>query len=204
MSKLEDYLNADISSLLAKGDYTTLRDIEKYLNKMARQRLSRLDKAGLLEHHRSKVIRATNPLDFQTTFINKYKPTNQDLKARQNDILHSISNAKNFLNKKSSRISNYKKWTYQNKKVGLKFKNENESKKFYNLFNVLSELSPNIMEKLGSKERYHVIMAISGYYSKSGLTWRESKAYKGITSTLKNAEQGTKENSIYEEYILKK
>lgn len=203
MSKLEDYLNIDISSLLAKGDYQTLRDVERYLNKSARQRLSRLEKAGLLEDHRSKTIKSLSSLDFSTTYINKYKPSNAYLKKYQNQILHSISNARQFLNMKSSSVSMYKKWTMSNKKVGIKFKSEKESIKFYNLWNTLNEVAGSTLENLGSKERYKVVMVVAGLTTKSKLSWRENKAYRNLEKKLSSAQEFTKEKRLREEYFNK-
>lgn len=46
MSKLEDYLNVDISKLVSEGNFKEIRKIEKYLNTQARQRVTRLEKAN--------------------------------------------------------------------------------------------------------------------------------------------------------------
>ena len=203
-TKLDAYLKMDISSLIKKKDYQTLREMEKYLNRMARQRLSRLEKAHLKDTHRSKIIKGYSSLDFQTSYIPKYKLSNKELKKYHNQILKSISNAKAFLNKKSSLVSSYKKWVTTNKKVGLKFKTEEESREFYEFWDLLFELCGDILATLSSTEKYHVVMAIQGKYSKSRLTWRESRAYKKIEDRLKNSGPGTKEYRMWEDYFKKK
>lgn len=201
VSKLDTYLKMDISKLLQQGDYKTLREMDRYLNTMARQKLSRLEKAGLLQEHRSKLIRGYSNLDFQSTYINKYNATNQDLKKYQNKILKSIGNARHFLNMKSSSVRAYKKWTMVNKKVGIKFKSEQDSKDFYNLWLTLEELCGSILETLGSKEQYHVIMAVQGTLDYGKLTYRERNAYDRIEEYLRSKGEGTKENRLWNAYF---
>lgn len=203
-TKLDAYLKMDISSLIKKKDYQTLREMEKYLNRMARQRLSRLEKAHLKDTHRSKIIKGYSSLDFQTSYIPKYKLTNKELKKYHNQILKSISNAKAFLGKKSSLVSSYKKWVTTNKKVGLKFKTLEEAKAFYDFWLLIEELCGDILESLSSTEQYHVIMAIQGRISKSRLKWRENRAYNKIEERFKNSGPGTKEYRMWEDYFKKK
>ncbi len=208
-SKLDTYLKMDISNLLAKGDYKTLREMESYLNKMARQRISRLESSGVkLDNN---IIQGYSTQDFTNSYLGRYKTKNVSaseynkiLAKNQNKMLRSISNAKHFLNLKTSNVKAYKNWRLTNKKVGLTFESEEESISFYNLYETLHELNPGVFECLNSKEEYHVVMAIAKKYNKKELKWKESNAYKTIRDYLKYKEPGSKEVQLYNEYFKKK
>lgn len=198
ISRLDTYLKMDIPQLLQTGDYKTLQEMERYLNIMARQRYTRLKKAGV-DINDTRVISKYSLDDFQVSYKGKYKLSNEDLKKYQNKMLKSISKAKHFLNLKSSNVSNFKKWSMSNKKLGIKFKSPEERDEFYSLLNDLWELDENGFGSLASWEQMQITEYLIG--RPRNLTIRELKGVQDLADKLSKADSRTKEGKLYSRYF---
>ena len=201
MSKLEDYLNVDISKLVSDGNFKEIRKIEKYLNTQARQRVTRLEKANT-NIGDNRILAKYGTEDFQSTYISKYKPTNDDLKKYNNKMLKSIGNARHFLNLKTSRVKAFKEWTTLTPSTGVKYMNQEQKEAMYNLWNTLKEIDPNGFGSWGSEEQEQVT-----YYMTSGKRGKLSdssyRRYQSLTRKLRNAGHETINYQIYESYIMR-
>lgn len=199
MSKLNDYLNLDISKLVSEGNYKEIRKVEKYLNTQARQRVSRLEKANVSIGD-NRILSKYSTSDFQSTYISKYKPTNEELKKYNNKMLKSIGNARHFLNLKTSKVKAFKEWTTKSSKNGMKFMSQAQKEDMYRLWNLLKEIDPNGFGSWGSEEQEQVTYYMSsGKHSKLSDTAYER--YKSLSRKLRNAGKETINYQIYESYI---
>lgn len=159
MSRLQDYLDIDLADLLKKQDYQKIRDIDRYLNKMARQRLTRLQKASI-KLGDDRVVRNYDKEFFQTTYIPKYKATNEELKRYQNQMLNNIANARKFLNLETSKVSNFKNWaTTFGKSMKVTAK---ENKELWEDLALMKEVSMSVFGSAGSNEQQEVIAYLNG------------------------------------------
>ena len=191
MSKIENFLKEDISKLASNGDWVKIRKVETYLNRMARQRLSRLEKANL-EIGDDRILSRYSKYDFQSTYI----PKGKDLKRYNNQMLKSIANARHFLNLKTSKVTSFKSW---NKKVGKS--DYVASKEFWKLKERLEEIDMSGFGSLGSEVQNEITAYMEGQTKKKDMSDYAKRGYDKMKNKLKNAKKGTIQEQIYNEYI---
>lgn len=192
-SKLENFLKEDISKLVSNGDYVKIRKIETYLNRMARQRLSRLEKANL-EIGDDRILSKYSNFDFQSTYIR-----GTDLKKYNNQMLKSIANARHFLNLKTSKVKAFKDW---NKKVGKS--NFQASKNYWTLKERLAELDHNGFGSLGSEVQNEITAYMEGQIKKKDMSDYAKRGYDKMRKKYSNSSEGTIQKQIYKTYFEKK
>ncbi len=193
MSKLEDFLKEDLSKLVSNGDYVKIRKIETYLNRMARQRLSRLEKANL-EIGDDRILSKYSNFDFQSTYV---KGT--DLKKYNNQMLKSIANARHFLNLKTSKVKAFKEW---NKKVGKS--NFKASKNYWTLKERLVELDQSGFGSLGSEVQNEITAYMEGQVKKKDISDYAKRGYDKMRKKYSKASEGTIQKQLYDTYFRKK
>ncbi len=193
MSRLEDFLKEDLSKLVSNGDYVKIRKIETYLNRMARQRLSRLEKANL-EIGDDRILSKYSNFDFQSTYV---KGT--DLKKYNNQMLKSIANARHFLNLKTSKVKAFKEW---NKKVGKS--NFKASKNYWTLKERLVELDQSGFGSLGSEVQNEITAYMEGQVKKKDISDYAKRGYDKMRKKYSKASEGTIQKQLYDTYFRKK
>ncbi len=193
MSKLEDFLKEDLSKLVSNGDYVKIRKIETYLNRMARQRLSRLERANL-EIGDDRILSKYSNFDFQSTYV---KGT--DLKKYNNQMLKSIANARHFLNLKTSKVKAFKEW---NKKVGKS--NFKASKNYWTLKERLVELDQSGFGSLGSEVQNEITAYMEGQVKKKDISDYAKRGYDKMRKKYSKASEGTIQKQLYDTYFRKK
>ena len=191
MSRLEDFLKEDISKLASNGDWVKIRKVETYLNRMARQRLSRLERANL-EIGDDRIVSKYSKFDFQSTYI----PKGKDLKKYNNQMLKSIANARHFLNLKTSKVKAFKEW---NRNVGKS--NLKASKEFWAIKERIIEIDASGFGSLGSEVQNEIIGYITGQKKKKDLSDYATRGYDKMRKKYKNASKNTIQQQIYNEYI---
>lgn len=193
MSRLEDFLKEDLSKLVSNGDYVKIRKIETYLNRMARQRLSRLERANL-EIGDDRILSKYSNFDFQSTYV---KGT--DLKKYNNQMLKSIANARHFLNLKTSKVKAFKEW---NKKVGKS--NFKASKNYWTLKERLVELDQSGFGSLGSEVQNEITAYMEGQVKKKDISDYAKRGYDKMRKKYSKASEGTIQKQLYDTYFRKK
>ncbi len=193
MSKLEDFLKEDISKLATSGDWVKIRKVETYLNRMARQRLSRLERANL-EIGDDRIISRYSNFDFQSTYI----PKGKDLKKYNNQMLKSIANARHFLNLKASKVKTFKEW---NRKVGKS--NFKASKDFWMMKERLNEIDPSGFGSLGSEVQNEITAYLEGQTKKKDMSDYAQRGYNKLRDKFKKASKDTIQKQLYDEYFKK-
>lgn len=184
MSRLQDYLDVDLADLLKKQDYQKIRDIDRYLNKMARQRLTRLKKASI-KLGDDRVVRNYDKEFFQTTYIPKYKATNEELKRYQNQMLNNIANARKFLNLETSKVKTFRNWTTNYGKEIWEFDENGKKKRLISgkALNVNAQESKELWEDLALMKEINM----SGFGSAGSSEQQEVIAY--LNGKIKNQKQ---------------
>lgn len=194
MSRIEDFLKEDISKLASSGDWVKIRKVETYLNRMARQRLARLERANL-EIGDDRIISKYSNFDFQSTYI----PKGKDLKKYNNQMLKSIANARHFLNLKTSKVKAFKEWNRNVGKSDLK-----ASKDFWLIKERIIELDNVGFGSLGSEVQNEIIGYLTGQKKKKDLSDYATRGYNKLRDKFKKSPEGTIQNQIYKEYFGRK